>query len=165
MTQKAIDILSQDPDGFFLMVEGGQIDWAAHDNSAAAMILDTVGLDDAIAAAQAFAAATDDVLIIVTADHETGGMRADLTSNGTPEEDGPFFMPGGAPFFVNWLTAGHTGVDVPTTAQGPWADMLVGTYENTYIHDVIRLALEKQRLYLPLSLTGFRTQALAPSRR
>jgi alkaline phosphatase len=165
MAQKAIDILSQDPDGFFLMVEGGQIDWAAHDNLAADVISDTVGLDEAITAAKAFAAVTGDVLVIVTADHETGGMRVDLTSNGTPEEDGPFLMPGGTSFFVNWLTAGHTGVDVPTTAHGPWSDMLVGAYENTYIHDVMRLALERQRLYLPLSLRSFRTRALAPSRR
>ena len=105
------------------------------------------------------------ILIIVTADHETGGMRVGTTSSGTPQEDGPFFTPGGTPFFVNWLTTGHTGVDVPTTAQGPWADMLVGVNENTAIHDVMRNALERQRLYLPVTLRSLGIRAPVPSRR
>jgi len=142
MTQKAIDILSQDPDGFFLMVEGGQIDWAGHLNEAADVIADTIGFDDAVAAAQAFASNSGDVLLIVTADHETGGMSVGLASTGAPSEDGPFLMPGGTPFYVNWSTDSHTAADVPTTAQGPWSDLLIGNYENTYIHDVMRIALE-----------------------
>jgi uncharacterized repeat protein (TIGR01451 family) len=142
MTQGAIDVLSQDPDGFFLMVEGGQIDWTAHANDAAKVISDTIRFDEAIAVAQAYASTTGDVLIIVTGDHETGGMSVTLTSTGAPDEDGPFLMPGGAPFFVNWTTTQHSAADVPTTAQGPWSDLLVGTVENTYLHDVKRLALE-----------------------
>jgi alkaline phosphatase len=165
MTQKAIDILSQDPDGFFLMVEGGQIDWAAHDNEAANVISDTVGLDEAIAVARAYASTASDVLIIVTADHETGGMQVALTSSGGPGEDGPFFTPEGTPFFVNWTTVGHTGVDVPTTAQGPWSDLLTGVYDNTHIHEVMRLSLERARLYVPLLLRSLRTQGLALNRR
>jgi alkaline phosphatase len=150
MTQKAIDILSQDPDGFFLMVEGGQIDWASHANDAANVISDTIGLDEAIAVAQAYASTVSDTLVIVTADHETGGMSAKLTSSGLPDEDGPFYMPELTPFYVNWTTGSHTGDDVPTTAQGPWSHLLVGTYENTHIHDVMRMALEPQKVYLPL---------------
>jgi uncharacterized repeat protein (TIGR01451 family) len=132
------------------MVEGGQIDRAAHSNSAADVISDTVGLDEAIAVAQAYASTADDTLIIVVADHETGGMDVSLTSSGAPDEDGPFYMPGGTPFFVNWTTDYHTGVDVPTVARGPWSDLLVGVYENTHIHDVMRLALEGP---LDISLT------------
>jgi alkaline phosphatase len=150
MTQKAIDILSQDPDGFFLMVEGGQIDSAGHANDAANVISDTIGLDEAIAVAQAYASTVSNTLLIVTADHETGGMSPDLVSSGLPGEDGPFYMPNLAPFYVNWTTGGHTGVDVPTTAQGPWSDLLIGTYENTHIHDVMRVALEPKKVYLPL---------------
>ncbi|HEY63103.1 MAG TPA: alkaline phosphatase [Caldilineae bacterium] len=133
MTRKAIEILSQDPDGFFLMVEGGQIDWASHANDAANAIADVIGLDEAVSVALAHAATAPDTLIIVTADHETGGMRVDLVAG----EQGPFYMPDGTPFYVSWTTGGHTSVDVPTTAQGPWADLLAGTYENTYIHDVM----------------------------
>jgi len=142
MAQQAIDVLSQDPDGFFLMVEGGQIDGAGHANDAANVISDTLGFDEAITVAQTYASTTGDVLIIVTGDHETGGMRVTLAPTGAPDEDGPFSMPGGAPFFVNWTTTDHTAADVPTTAQGPWSDLLVGTVENSYLHDVMRLALE-----------------------
>jgi alkaline phosphatase len=142
MTQKAIAVLSQDPDGFFLMIEGGQIDWASHDNDAANTISDTVDFDLAVAVAQTYAATADDTLLIVTADHETGGMSVSLTSTGVLTEDGPFYMPGGMPFYVNWTTGGHTAADVPVTAQGPWSDLLIGAYENTYIHEVMRLALE-----------------------
>ncbi len=149
MTRKAIEILSRDPDGFFLMVEGGQIDWASHANDATNAITDTIGLDWSVAVAQAYAASTSDVLIIVTADHETGGMQVDLTAG----DQGPFYMPDGTPFYVSWSTTGHTGVDVPTTAQGPWAYMLSGTYENTHIYQVMRKALDWQ-VWLPSLLTG-----------
>lgn len=142
MTQRAIDILSQDPDGFFLMVEGGQIDWAAFANEAADVISDISGFDEAIDVALKYAATAGDTLVIVTADHETGGMSVDLSSSGAPDEDGPFLMPGGRPFFVNWSTTSHTAVDIPTTAQGPWSDLLSGRFENTHLHDVMRLALD-----------------------
>ena len=142
MTQKAIDILSRDPQGFFLMVEGGQIDWACHGNDATNAISDTLGLDEAIVVAQTYASAAGGVLIIVTGDHETGGMAVGLTCSGLPDEDGPFLMPDGTPFYVNWTTKGHTGADVPTTAQGLWASLLTGTEENTHIHDVMYKALD-----------------------
>ncbi len=141
MTQKAIDILSQDPDGFFLMVEGGQIDWAAHANDATLVISDTLEFDGAVAAGQAHAATAGNVLVIVTGDHETGGMSVALESSGAPDEDGPFEMPDGTEFYVNWTTGSHTAADVPTTAQGPWSGLLAGSYENTHVHDVMRAAL------------------------
>jgi alkaline phosphatase len=153
MTRKAIEILSQDPDGFFLMVEGGQIDWASQDNDAANVISDTIGLDEAIAVAQTYALTNPYTLVIVTADHETGGMSADLTSSGWPNcplppddpnppcEESPFLMPGGTPFYINWETTGPTVADVPTTSLGPWSDLLAGSYANTYIHDVMCTAL------------------------
>ncbi len=77
MTQKAIDILSRDPDGFFLMVEAGQIDWASHGNDAANAIDDTIEFDEAVGVARAFAAANPDTLVIATSDHETGGMTVE----------------------------------------------------------------------------------------
>ncbi len=138
MTNKAIDILAQDPDGFFLMIEGGQIDWAAHNNDASNVIGDTLGFDDAIALAQTHPAVTGRTLLIVTADHETGGMSLNLTNG----QDGPFFMPNGTPFYVNWSTTGHTGVDVPTTAGGHCANYLTGTYANTTIYNVMQLSFD-----------------------
>jgi alkaline phosphatase len=74
-TAKGIELLSDDPDGFFLMVESGKIDWAGHANDAAASIHDTLAFDAAIAKAVEFATAyPEETLIIVTGDHETGGM-------------------------------------------------------------------------------------------
>jgi alkaline phosphatase len=137
MTQKAIDILSQDPDGFFLMVEGGQIDWASHANNVTDAIFDTIGLDEAIEVAQTYASTAPNTLIIVTADHETGGMSVNLMGG----EQGPFYMPEGTPFYANWESTDHTGADVPTTSLGPWSDLLAGSYENTHIHDVMCMAL------------------------
>jgi alkaline phosphatase len=75
ITQVAIDCMKDDPDGFFLMVEGGKIDWSCHANDAMATIGDMIAFDDAVAVAAAFYAQyPNDTLIIVTGDHETGGM-------------------------------------------------------------------------------------------
>ncbi len=141
LTQTAISILSRDPDGFFLVVEGGQIDWAAHGNQAGNAIADTLGFDEAVAVGQAYASAAGHALLVVTADHETGGMTVGLTSSGLPGEDGPFHMPDGTPFYINRTTGGHTAADVPAMAQGPWSGGLKGTNENTHIHGVMSAAL------------------------
>lgn len=75
MTKVAIDCLKNDPEGFFLMVEGGKIDWSCHANDAMATIGDMIALDNAVAVAGEFYAQyPNDTLIIVTGDHETGGM-------------------------------------------------------------------------------------------
>jgi alkaline phosphatase len=152
MTQTAIAILSQDPEGFFLMVEGGQIDWACHLNDAATAISDTVGLDEAVVVAQSYASTRDGVLVIVTGDHETGGMTVSLSPTGSLGEDGSFHMPEGTPFYVNWTTGGHTGEDVPTTAQGFRSHLLAGTDENTHIYDVMYEALDWWTTWLPTVL-------------
>ncbi len=142
MTQKAIDILSKSSKGFFLMVEGGQIDWASHSNDADNAISDTIELDKAVKVAKDFVLVDNDTLVIVTADHETGGMSVSLSSRGASAEDGPFGMPTGTEFYVNWSTTSHTASDVPVTALGPSSDMLTGTYENTYIFDVMLSAFD-----------------------
>jgi alkaline phosphatase len=138
MTETAITLLSRDPDGFFLMVEGGQIDWAAHNNDAQNVIGDVIGFDAAVSVGRTYAQGNDNALIIVTADHETGGMSVSLTSSGNTDEDGPFAMPDTTPFYINWTTTGHTGVNIPTTAQGKLSDQLAGTYENTHIYTVMQ---------------------------
>lgn len=73
-TAKAIELLDN-PAGFFIMVEGGKIDWACHANDAAASIGDTIAMDRAVRVAiEFYNAHPDDTIIIVTGDHETGGM-------------------------------------------------------------------------------------------
>lgn len=74
-TKKGIEMLSKNSKGFFMMVEGGKIDWACHVNDAASTIQDTIAFDDAIKVAVDFYNQyPDDTLIIVTGDHETGGL-------------------------------------------------------------------------------------------
>lgn len=141
MTRKAINILSNNSDGFFLMVEGGQIDWASHSNDAANAISDTLAFDDAVEVAKQFASITNDTLIIVTADHETGGMVISSSPSGLSGEDGPFVTPDGDSFYINWSTTGHTAVNVPVTSQGPSSYRLDGVNDNTFIHEVMHGAL------------------------
>ena len=75
MTRKAIDILSRDPDGFFLMVEGSQPDWRGHNNQPiGSVIMEMLDFDAAIGVALAYQRRVPDVLILVAADHETGGL-------------------------------------------------------------------------------------------
>jgi alkaline phosphatase len=75
MVEKAIDILSQDKDGFFLMVEGSQVDWAGHNNDPIYMITDFIAFDDAVKAACDFAEADGQTLVLAYPDHNTGGMK------------------------------------------------------------------------------------------
>ena len=74
MTRSALDILQRDQDGFFLMVEGGLIDYAGHDNDAGTMLQETLDFDRAVAVAVDFVKKNPQTLLIVTADHETGGF-------------------------------------------------------------------------------------------
>lgn len=74
MTQKAIEILSKDSDGFFLMVEGSKIDWAAHANDPVGIISDVIAFDDAVKVALDFALNNEDTAVVIAADHFTGGM-------------------------------------------------------------------------------------------
>ena len=82
MTQKAIDVLATGPDGFFLMVEGGRIDHGGHLNDVAAVLGEMREFDAAIGVAEAFRREHPDTLVIVTADHETGGLA--ISFSGRP---------------------------------------------------------------------------------
>jgi alkaline phosphatase len=135
------------------MVEGGQIDWACHDNDAVNAISDTTDFDAAVAVVQIYASVNPNTLVIVTGDHETGGMSVSLSPTGDLDEDGPFYMPDSAPFYVNWTTGGHTAADVPTTAQGVFSELLDRTDENTYIYTVMYKALRPQ-CWFPLIMYG-----------
>lgn len=84
MTEKALEVLSAGNSPFFLMVEGSQIDWEAHGNDVFGIWKETVEFDNALKVALEFAQENPDTLIIVTADHETGGLglsTGDYTMN------------------------------------------------------------------------------------
>ena len=74
MTDKTLGILARERKGFLAMIEGGRIDHAAHANDAPAMIRDTLAFDEAVGVAMDFVKKHPDTLLIVTADHETGGL-------------------------------------------------------------------------------------------
>jgi alkaline phosphatase len=130
MVSKALEMLAGYQEGFFLMAEGGRIDHAAHANDLERMVYETIEFSDAVALAMDWAEEREDTLIVVTADHETGGLSVD-SNNGTG------VMPS-----VTWSTGGHTGVNVPLYAMGYGAGRFGGTIENTRIHDILRSLLE-----------------------
>lgn len=74
MTKKAIDILSQNNKGFFLMVEGSKIDWAAHANEPVGLIHDILAFDEAVRVAVQFAKSRNDTIIIIASDHGNSGI-------------------------------------------------------------------------------------------
>ncbi|SDN77683.1 alkaline phosphatase [Alkalicoccus daliensis] len=74
MTSSAIDVLDQNEEGFFLMVEGSQIDWAGHANDAAWAMSDTAAFEEAVIDALDFADQDGETLIVIAGDHDTGGM-------------------------------------------------------------------------------------------
>ena len=125
MTGTALDILDNDPDGFFLMVEAGRIDHAGHDNRLDRNVEETVEFSETVGDILAWAAGRTDTLIIVTADHETGGLT-------TPVDNGAGNLP-----TASWTTGGHTGVDVPVYAWGVNAHLVGGVMDNTGFWNVV----------------------------
>jgi alkaline phosphatase len=125
MVQTALQILDNDPDGFFLMIEGGRIDHAGHINDLNKSILETIEFSHSAQKVLDWASGRTDTLVVVTADHETGGLVVSA-NNGV----------GSLPN-ASWQTTGHTEVDVPVYAWGVNAHMLNAEVDNTFIHNVM----------------------------
>jgi len=87
MTKKAIKLLEKDPDGFFLMVEGGRIDHACHANDVASVVAETKEFDDVVGYCLDYARKNKDTLVIVLADHETGGLGVGIDYGDPIDED------------------------------------------------------------------------------
>ena len=87
MTQTAISTLSKNDKGFFLMVEGGQIDWAGHNNDAGTLLHEMIKFDNAVNAVLEWAKGRDDTIVIVTADHETGGFGFSYSGADLPKAE------------------------------------------------------------------------------
>ncbi|MDR4946636.1 alkaline phosphatase [Neobacillus cucumis] len=81
MTKAAIQRLQQNPNGFFLLVEGSQIDWAGHDNDIVGAMSEVTDFEEAFNIAIQFAFNREDTIVIATADHSTGGMSIDCNGN------------------------------------------------------------------------------------
>lgn len=119
-SQKAIEILSQHDKGFVMMIEGSQIDWACHNNDFPYMQKEMEEFEMMLKAVLDFAEKDGQTLVIVTADHETGGLtlnEGSIDDNLTSE--------------AKFTTGGHTGVMVPVFAFGPGAERFSGIQQNT----------------------------------
>jgi alkaline phosphatase len=123
-TQLGLEYLSQNKKGFFLLVEGSQIDWGGHANDANYLIQEVIDFDKAIGAALDFAEKDGNTLVIVTADHETGGFA--LSSDKSYNKIKGTFS-----------TGGHTATLIPVFAFGPGSEVFNGIYENTKIYNKI----------------------------
>ena len=169
MTAKAIEILSQNPNGFFLFVEEEATDEFSHSNNSTYMLKGVSELNRAVQLGLDYATQAGDTLVLVTADHECGGLTVegvdDSDESGDTEgdlavsaEDGPFDVANSDyQFTLDWTTTGHTGVRVPLTATGPGSELLAGYYENT---DVFVALVTVLGLDLPV---GGATPAATPA--
>lgn len=159
---KALEILGQNPKGFFLAIEVDELDDAGHEHDGKTAIEMGQLVNRISSTVEKYRQSNPDVLFIVTADHETGGMTLEgagfksTNSKGdgpvpsfgkpknkpgpngkTPPRWGPFKVKGtDSEFKVDWTTPGHSGTPVPVTASGPGSERLTGVYENTHIHTV-----------------------------
>ena len=118
------------PNGFFLMIEGSQIDWGGHANDSNYIITETIDFDRTIGAVLDFAERDKETLVIVTADHETGGYS---------------IIPGSRmdSLATAFTTDYHTADLIPVFAYGPGARAFSGIYENTAIFKKMKRALER----------------------
>lgn len=128
-TKVACEFLDKRSDkGFFLMVEGSQIDWAGHANDRNWLRAEMLDFDDVVRNALEFAAKDTETLVIVTGDHECGGLTLEKS-----KEEGQF----NARFAYRL----HTGALVPVFAYGPRAALFSGIYDNTAIYGKMLEAL------------------------
>jgi alkaline phosphatase len=137
MTSKALATLDSDPDGFILMVEGARVDHAEHGNSITNALADLMAFDDAVAEAMAYQWDRDDVLVIVTADHDCGGPAI---SGYPPHSELAKVVEGRSPY-MRWISDAHTVIMVPVIARGPASDSFSGIQDNTDLHHRMKEAL------------------------
>jgi alkaline phosphatase len=122
LTRTAMDILSKNRGGFVLMVEGSQIDWAAHEQDYEGIIAEMIDFDEAVGAGLDFAQKNPGTLIAVTADHETGGLAVLDGSIQNRQVSSTVFA-----------TTGHTAAMVPLFADGPGSSRFSGIQDNAQI--------------------------------
>lgn len=130
-TKVALDYLSSHKKGFFLMVEGSQIDWAGHANEADYLIEEMRDFNATINVALDYASNNENTLVIVTADHETGGFTLAGHGNDYSKLEPRF------------STGGHSSTLIPVFAFGAGAENFRGIYENTEIFDKINELLSR----------------------
>jgi len=153
IVQAAIEFLENEK-GFFLMSESGRIDWACHSNDGKTSILETLDLEKAVQVAIEFAQKhPEETLIVVTADHETGGMALgwesqynvffdqldeqqaskDILLQSGDKKAGEMVAEINRRARIGWTTSAHTGSPVPVYATGVNSELFTGRMDNTDI--------------------------------
>lgn len=122
----AINILKNNSKGFFLMIEGSQIDWGGHDNKTDYIIDEMIDFDRAIGKVLECAKQDGNTLVIVTADHETGGFAITGGAITSQKVTGSF------------VSKNHSATMIPVFAFGPGAEEFEGFYENTEIFEKMK---------------------------
>lgn len=130
MTERAMKWIGNSPSGFFLMVEAGRIDHASHQGDIKNMIGELLEFNRSVALIDAWASTRSDTLVIVTADHETGGLEL-IAEKGVGQ------LPA-----VQWTTTHHTGRNVGLWAKGPGSEAFKGVLDNT---DIFKLIIAASR--------------------
>jgi len=140
MVTAALDRLRTDPDGFFLIAEAARIDWKCHDHDLPGALRDVWELDRAVAAALDFAREHPHTLVVVTADHETGGLMVEdserLRQLGRKEgeaREAAIAALLSKRAGLRWGAKGHTATPVRVFAFGPGAERFAGEMDNTDI--------------------------------
>ena len=151
LVRASIDFLyEEDGEGFFVMSEGGRIDWASHGNDTKAVIMETLSLSDAVAEAVRFYNEhPDETLIVVTADHETGGLtlswekgynlyfdkleEISCSKDKVSEEERERMNEISHEAHIGWTTGDHSAANVPVFAIGAGSGLFSGRMDNTDI--------------------------------
>ncbi len=126
LTAMALEHLSCRGSGFFLMVEGSQIDWGGHDNDQDYIISELLDFDEAVGAGLDFAEQNKNTMVIVTSDHETGGFALHRGSVEERKVTGTGFTSGD-----------HTAAMVPVFSAGPGGNRFGGIHDNTFVGEVM----------------------------
>ncbi|MDJ0984265.1 MAG: alkaline phosphatase [Desulfobacterales bacterium] len=138
LARTAIQILSKNRNGFVLMIEGSQIDWAAHDNDTPNIIAEMLDFDAAIGAALDFARTQGRTLVVVTSDHETGGLAIHEGS-----------MINRQVTSTSFTTSSYTASMVPVFAYGPSSAEFGGILDNARVGQLVIDRLLKRKTPSP----------------
>lgn len=133
-TDLGLAYLDAQEDPFFLMVEGSQIDWGGHANNGEYIIEEVLDFDVVIGNALDYAEKDGNTLVIVTADHETGGftLAGEVKKNDQGKEYDDYNS-----VATTFSTGGHSTTLIPVFAWGPGSEAFQGIYENTRIYDLM----------------------------
>lgn len=131
-TAQALDYLSGSEEGFFLMVEGSQIDWGGHANNEEYLVGEVLDFDQTLGVVLDYAEKQGNTLVVVTADHETGGttLRAGKKKDDKGVERNDYNS-----ISLSFSTGGHSATLIPVFAHGVNSAQFTGIYENTAIFD------------------------------